>query len=105
MNYVGILGACFVLIAIYQLVSGSLALHVGRAPKPAFRPSAKGTRLFAAGIACFGMLMALISWAPPALQGVAAVVVVGLLIASFVFWWFAMRIWKQDARIQSTTGR
>src|SRR5260370_18350379 len=72
MNYLAILGSCFVLIAIYQLATGSLSLHVGKAPKPAIRPSPRGTRLFAAGLACFGTLMAAIGWAPTALQGIPA---------------------------------
>ncbi len=105
MNYLAILGSCFVLIAIYQLATGSLSLHVGKAPKPAIRPSPRGTRLFAAGLACFGTLMAAIGWAPTALQGIAAwVVVIGLLVASWAFWWSAIRIWKRQARAQSITG-
>lgn len=105
-NYLAILGSCFVLIAVYQLATGSLSLHVGKAPKPAIQPSPRGTRLFAAGLACFGTLMAVIGRAPTALQGIAASVVgVGLLVASWAFWWSAIRIWKRQARAQSITVR
>jgi len=91
-----IVGISFILIAVYQLATGSLTLHVGRGPWPTPRLSSRGTRLFALGLVSFGSLMAIVAWSPVQLNGPSVWVVVGVLLAaSYGFWWSAIRTWKR----------
>jgi MFS family permease len=91
-----ILGACFLIIAVFQLVTGSLSVHVGRA-KPSITLSARGTRLFAVGLASSGVLMLLVVWGPSQLQGTTAwIAVVGLIAVTVGCWWGAVQMWKRD---------
>ena len=90
------IGGAFVLIAVYQLVTGSMTFHVGRR-RPTVSVSARGTRIFAVGLASFGVLMLLMFWNPSQLEGATRwVVVIGLLVLSFGFWWIAVRIWIRE---------
>lgn len=105
MNYVAIIGACFVLIAVYQFATGSIALHVGKAPTPpTLKLSARGTRLFAVGLTSFGVLMLLTTWQaselPPVIRWLLAV---GLIVLTLAFWWAALRTWKHDRQSTDST--
>jgi phosphatidylglycerophosphate synthase len=91
-----ILGACFLIIAVFQLVTGSLSVHISKA-KPSITMSARGTRLFAVGLASSGVLMVLVGWSPTQLQGTAAwIAVIGLIAVTFGCWWGAVQMWKRD---------
>ena len=93
----GVVGASLLLIAAYQLVTGSLALHVGRAGRPSIPMNPRGARLFAMGLVSFGILLAILAWQPVQIpDAIAVIVVVGLLVLAFVFWWSAIRTWTRD---------
>jgi hypothetical protein len=97
----GVFGACLLLIAAYQLATGSLALHVGGATgRPLALPTnPRGTRLFALGLVCFGILIGILAWQPSQMpNAVSLIVVLGLIVLAYFFWWSAFRLWKRDRR-------
>lgn len=100
----GVFGACLLLIAAYQLVTGSLALHVGKVTgRPLALPTnPRGTRLFALGLVCFGVLIGLLAVQPSQMpNAVSLLIVIGLIALAYFFWWSAFRIWKRDRRSDS----
>ena len=59
----GVVGVSPLLVAAYQLVTGSLALHVGKAV-PSIPMNPRGTRLFAVGLVCFGIVLKILALQP-----------------------------------------
>lgn|SRR5436305_2620983 len=94
----GAIGAVLLLVAVYQLVTGSMAVPVGNPARVRSLPlHPDGVRQFALGLVCFGILLGILAWRPTNVpNGVSLAVVIGLVGGAYLSWWSAIRTWKRE---------
>lgn len=97
----GIVGASLLIVAAYQLITGSVAIRWAKTRQPRVPIDPLATRLFALGLVCMGVLLAILAWQPTGVStSVRLILGVGLLGLAYVFWWSAIRTWKRNRELR-----